>query len=235
MQPPSAGQVQQQQTRTTPERPLGQPRGGPSASRPRRAGGCGVCRFDWKLQLCTLLRDPPENPPAISPSFAHERTHTRARAHTHTRTHTHVHTHTCTHARICTLAWADAHWPIKCVAQPQQGWSSSLPHFCTGKGLTPATSAPELGSPHSTSAPGLGSPHATYAPGLGSPLRQVGAACSDRGRHGDAAHSKRRAGRRRRAAAVHLLALGAGERRSRNSLVGTVCSAQVGTGQVGIA
>jgi hypothetical protein len=34
------------------------------------------------------------------------------------------------------------------VAQLQQGWGSSLPHFCTEKGLTPATSAPKLGSPH---------------------------------------------------------------------------------------
>ena len=47
-------------------------------------------------------------------------------------------------------------------------------HICTGTGtrLTPATSAPGLGSPRATSAPGLGSPRATSAPGLGSLRRR---------------------------------------------------------------
>jgi hypothetical protein len=74
----------------------------------------------------------------IPPTIPRQLTLLRTRTHAHTRAHTH--THACTHALA--HAHVRSHWLMRIspshVTQPQQGWGSSLPHLCTGKGLTPA-------------------------------------------------------------------------------------------------
>ncbi len=96
--------------------------------------------------------------------FAHTCTHTRTHTQPHTQTHTYEHTrtHGCTH----TQKWTDRRFIAgtsrtsdtlrnRCAERPRRC------HIGTGTGLTPATSAPGLGSPLPTSAPrqGLSLPH----------------------------------------------------------------------------
>jgi hypothetical protein len=120
---------------------------------------------------CLRSEPPPARPPARPNERTNERTNERA---------------------VMCMHWRTALRRLRGLGgckKPSAGLWAQPSHICTGTGLTPATSAPGLGSalPHlrrdwahpATSAPGLGSPNhictgtgltpATSASGLGSP------------------------------------------------------------------